>query len=132
MASAKLEFKGLTEWIEQLADAGENVDNAVETLLLEEEPYVENELRDQLQKTSETWTGETAASIAVSGVQKDGNFIFIEATAGGSDAPGAIYKEYGNTRQAAEPFFRPTFRGHRMKNRLKAGMKSIMQRMGLK
>lgn len=126
-----LTFKGLEEWMDQLAEAGENVDDAVSELLVETQPFVASELEAQLKKTSETWTGETAASIETSGVQQAGNYIFLEATAGGSVAPGANYKEWGTTRQAAEPFFRPTFRGHRLKNALKQGMKAILQRMGL-
>lgn len=129
---ASLSFKGLDTWMEDLAAAGENVDDAVTELLVETQPFVAEELERNLKKTSETWTGETAASIDVSGVQQEGNYFFIEATAGGNDAPGANAKEWGNTRQAAEPFFRPTFRGHLLKNKLKAGMKTIMEKAGLK
>jgi len=125
-----LTFKGLETWMEDLAAAGESVDDAVIELLDETRLFIEDELLANLKKTSQTWTGETAASIQTS-VQKEGNYLFLEASAGGSDAPGAQYKEYGNSRQAAEPFFRPTFRGHRLKNKLKEGMKKIMQRMGL-
>jgi hypothetical protein len=128
----KMSFKGLNTWMEDLVAAGHNVDQAVTELLQDEEPYLENELRDNLRRTSEQWTGETGATINVSGVKKEGNTVFIEATAGGSEAPQAHYKEFGRTRQVAEPFFRPTFRGHLLKNRLKAGMKNIMQRFGLK
>ena len=126
-----LTFKGLEEWMDQLAEAGTAVDDAVSELLVETQPFVASELEAQLKKTSETWTGETAASIETSGVQQAGNYIFLEAAAGGSVAPGANYKEWGTTRQAAEPFFRPTFRGHRLKNALKQGMKAILQRMGV-
>lgn len=131
MAKGTLTFKGLEDWMEQLAEAGENIDDAVTELLGETQPFIEQELTANLKKTSETWTGETAASIEVNGVQQEGNYLFLEVTAGGSDAPGAEHKEYGNTRQAAEPFFRPTFRGHRLKNKLKEGMKAIMQKAGL-
>jgi len=127
----ELEFKALSLFMEDLAKAGQDIDSAVETLLRDEEPYVENELRDNLKRTSEQWTGETANSIQISGVQRDGNYIFLEATAGGGEAPGAIYKEFGNTRQAAEPFVRPTFRGHLLKNRLRKAMKTMMKQMGL-
>jgi len=127
----ELTFKGLTEWMEQLAEAGENIDDAVTELLGETQPFIAEELVSQLQKTSEEYTGETASTIQVSGVQQEGNYLFVEATVGGSDAPQATYKEYGTTRQEAEPFVRPTFRGHRLKNKLKEGMKAIMQRFGL-
>ncbi len=126
-----LSFKGLDAWMEQLAEAGQNVDEAVTDLLETTQPFIEEELVSNLKKTSEEYTGETASTIQVSGVQREGNFIFVEASVGGSDAPQATYKEYGNTRQAAEPFVRPTFRGHRLKNKLKEGMKDIMQKFGV-
>lgn len=128
----ELTFKGLEDWMEQLAEAGKSVDEAVTELLGDTQPFIEDELVIQLKKTSELYTGETASTIQVSGVQQEGNYLFVEATVGGSDAPQATYKEYGTTRQAAEPFVRPTFRGHRLKNKLKEGMKNIMQRYGLK
>lgn len=131
MAKGTLTFKGLDNWMEQLAEAGESVDEAVTELLGETQPFIEDELIAQLRKTSETYTGETASTIQVSGVQQEGNCLFVEATVGGSDAPQATYKEYGTTRQAAEPFVRPTFRGHRLKNKLKDGMKGILLRRGL-
>lgn len=127
----EMTFKGLEEWMEKLAEAGESVDDAVTELLGETHPFIEEELVRNLERTSEAYTGETASTIQVSGVQQEGNYIFVEATVGGSEVPQAFYKEYGNTRQKAEPFVRPTFRGHRLKNKLKEGMKSIMQRMGL-
>ena len=127
-----LAFKGLENWMEDLASAGENVDAAVTELLGETQPFIESELVAQLKKTSEAYTGETASTIEVSGVQQEGNYLFVEATVGGSDAPQAFYKEYGTTRQAAEPFVRPTFRGHRLKNKLKERMKTLMQRFGIK
>lgn len=124
-------FKGLEDWMEQLAEAGENVDDSVVELLGETQPFIEEEMVAQLKKTSEAYTGETASTIEVSGVQQEGNYLFVEATVGGNDAPQAFHKEFGTTRQAAEPFVRPTFRGHRLKNKLKEGMKAIMQRFGL-
>jgi HK97 gp10 family phage protein len=131
MAKGTLTFKGLEDWMEQLAEAGESVDEAVTELLGDTQPFIEEELIAQLRKTSEAYTGETASTIQVSGVQQEGNYLYVEATVGGSDAPQATYKEYGTTRQAAEPFVRPTFRGHRLKNKLKEGMTDIIQRMDL-
>jgi len=126
-----LTFKGLENWMEQLAEAGKSVDDAVTDLLNETQPFIEEELVAQLRKTSEEYTGETASTIQVSGVQQEGNYLFVEATVGGSNAPQATYKEYGTTRQAAEPFVRPTFRGHRLKNKLKEGMRAILLSRGL-
>jgi HK97 gp10 family phage protein len=128
---AALGVTGLNEWLEQLATAGEDVDEVVGEVLEDAAPLVESELVRNLQRTSEEYTGETAATIEVSDLQKDGNYVFIEATAGGAAAPQAFWKEFGRTRQAAEPFFRPTFKGHILKNKIKATMQVILQRYGL-
>jgi hypothetical protein len=91
MAKGTLTFKGLESWMEQLAEAGQNVDDAVTELLVETQPFIESELVAQLKKTSEAYTGETASTIEVSGVQQEGNYLFVEATVGGGDAPQATY-----------------------------------------
>lgn len=127
-----LDFKALTQWMDDIAAAGESVDDAVSEILIEAQPFVTGELERNLHKTSEQWTPRLALTIAVTGVQQDGNYIFIEASAGKGDYEAASAKEFGTARQAAEPFFRPTFRGHLLKNRLKTGMKTIAERYGLK
>lgn len=127
---AKFDVKGLDAWLEDLARAGQDVDQVVVDILTDAAPIAMSELETNLRKTSETWTGETASSIASSNVQRDGNYHFIELTAGGKDAPGAIYKEYGSTRQAAEPFFRPAFRTLRQ-YKLKQMLKDVVLRFGM-
>lgn len=126
-----LEFKALQNWMEDLAAAGQNVDDAVTEILTDAQPFVADELERNLKRTSEQWTPALGETIEVSAVQKDGNYIFIEASAGAGDEAAASAKEYGTARQAAEPFFRPTFRGSLLKNKLKAGMKTITERFGL-
>jgi HK97 gp10 family phage protein len=124
-------MKGLDGYLEAFVNAGHDVDQVVTDVLVAAAPIAEAELVSQLRKTSETWTGETAASIASSNVKKEGNFFFIELTAGGKDAPGAIFKEFGSTRQAAEPFLRPAFRKLRQ-SKLKAMLKQVAESFGLK
>lgn len=124
-------MKGLDGYLEAFVNAGHDVDQVVADVLKEAAPIAEAELVSQLRKTSDTWTGETAASIASSDVKKEGNFFFIELTAGGPDAPGAIYKEFGRARQAAEPFLRPAFRKLRQ-SKLKAMLKQVADSFGLK
>jgi len=127
-----LQFKGFDDWLENLANADENVEDVVTELLEDIAPTIKPEMVDSLQRTSEEYTGETADSIQTGSTQKEGNYIFVETLAGGSNVPQAGFKEFGTTRQAAEPFFRTTFRGHRLRNRLKAGMKKIANDAGLK
>lgn len=126
-----LDFKALTNYLEDMYAAGQNVDVVVTDLLTEVQPFIGEELERNLKSTSEEWTGHLAGTISVSGVQQDGNYIFVEASAGAGDEEAASAKEYGTTRQAAEPFFRPTFRGTLLKNHLKAAMKGLLERYGL-
>ena len=128
-----LDFRALNQWAEKLVAVERDIDTAVSDLLTEVKPFVAEELDRNLHKTSEQWTPELALTIEVSDVQKDGNFIYLEASVGGGDgnSEAAQAKEFGTTRQAAEPFFRPTFRGHLLKNRLKLVMKQLLQKYGV-
>jgi HK97 gp10 family phage protein len=127
-----MEFKALTEWLEDFAAAGQSVDDAVRELLIDAQPFVVKELERNLRGTSEQWTPALALTIEATGVQQQGNYIFVEVTAGAGDEEAANAKEFGTARQAAEPFFRPTFRGHLLKNKLKAGMKALLERYGIR
>ncbi len=118
------EIKGLEDWIEEIAKAGEDVDEVVAEALEEVKPEVDQRIRENLKRTSEQWTGETDGTIEVSGPEREGNYTFIEASAGGHDAPQAYYKEFGTTRQAAEPFLRTSFAYLR-----RYGMKKILQKV---
>jgi phage protein, HK97 gp10 family len=124
------EIKGLDKYLEDLAAAEKDVDQVVSDVLTEAAPIAEKTMRDELHKTSETWTGAAAATLFSSSVQRDGNYIFIELGANTGKDPAALYKEYGTARQAAEPFLRISFRWLR-KNKLKAMMKEVMERFGL-
>ncbi|MEP7137852.1 MAG: hypothetical protein ABI904_23235 [Chloroflexota bacterium] len=120
----------LDDYLEQFVKAEEDVDQVVTDLLKENRPYVGGLLYNYLRKTSESWTGATAKTIFVSPVQKEGNYIFIEAGADTTKDPAGWYKEFGRPKQAAEPFLRPTFIFLRTKE-LRRLMKKVMENMGL-
>ena len=103
--------KGLDDYLEQLVNAGKDVDQVVTDVLTEAALMAEAVLEENLKRVSETWTGGTAETIATSSVQSDGNYHFIELSVGGANTSGAGARamEYGNTRQAAKPFLRPAF-----------------------
>lgn len=124
--------KGLDEFLESLVNAGEDVDQVVSDVLTDAAPIAEAVLEENLRRVSETWTGGTAETIGTSSVKRDGNYHFIELSVGGpgTSGEGASYLEYGNTRQAAKPFMRPTFTKLRH-HKLKAMMKEVLQKMGL-
>jgi hypothetical protein len=126
----KFEIKGLDAYLEDMVSAGIDIDEVVSDVLTEAAPVAKAELKKSLLKTKqagEVWTGVTEDSIAASSVQRDGNYHFIELSVSGE---GVQPKEYGNTRQAAEPFIRPAFRQLRQ-SKLKVMMKAVMERFGL-
>lgn len=127
------ELKGLDDYLEDLVNAGQDVDKVVSDVLGEAAPIAEKELLIHLLKTKqagEEWTGETEGSIASSSVQREGNYHFIELTVGGPNVPQAFYKEFGTARQAAEPFVRPAFRKLR-RSKIKQMMKAVLEAFGL-
>ena len=123
--------KGLDAYLEDLVNAGEDVDQVVADVLTDAAPIAEAVLEENLQRVAETWTGGTAGTIATSSVKSDGNYHFIELSVGGpGGGEGASYLEYGNTRQAAKPFMRPAFTKLRH-HKLKAMLKEVLLKIGL-
>jgi HK97 gp10 family phage protein len=111
----------LDDYLERIAAAGRDVDEACARALEDAAPIVTDKMHEDLRKSSETWTGRTDATIQASTPQREGSYTFVEITAGGPSAPQAFYKEFGRTRQAAEPFFRTAFsnRRHLFRNAIK-------------
>ncbi len=127
---ATFTIKGLDTWLEDLAKAGQDVDQVVTDVLEEARPVAEERMRTILHNTSEQWTGETAKTLYTTPVQKDGNFIFFEMGANTGDDPSAQYKEYGRIRQKAEPFLRPSLTELR-RSGIKKMLKAVFERMGM-
>jgi hypothetical protein len=128
---ASFTLTGLDKYLEDLAAAAVDVDAVIAEVLEETAPIAEDEMHTNLRKSSELWTGATAATLYSTNAQQDGNFTFIEFGADTLKDPAGFYKEYGTARQAAEPFLRPALSSHRLKNALRNAMKTIMQRFGL-
>ncbi len=121
---------GLDGYLETLAQAGQNVDDAVTEVLTDSRFPAGGVMYQHLRSTSETWTGKTAHTLFIDPVKQDGNYIFFELGARLTDSQGAFFKEYGSSRQAAEPFLRPTMIHYRTKE-LKRIMKLVLERYGL-
>ena len=127
---ATFQIRGLDAWLEDLAKAGQDVDQVVTEVLDEARPVAEERMREILHSTSEEWTGATAETIYTSAVQKDGNFIYFEMGANTGSDPSAQYKEYGRIRQKAEPFLRPSLTELR-RSGIKKMLKAVFERMGM-
>ena len=122
---------GLSNYLEDLAAAEQDVNAVVAQTLEYTRSVAETEMLQNLRKSSDLWTGATAATLYSTDSQEDGNYVFIEFGADTQKDPAGFYKEYGTTRQAAEAFLRPALRSHRMKNALKSMMLTIIERYGL-
>jgi HK97 gp10 family phage protein len=123
-------LKGLDAYLEDLAQAGQDIDAIVTGVLDEARPVAEARMHEILRSTSEQWTGATAETIYTTPVQKDGNFIYFELGANTGDDPSAQYKEYGRIRQKAEPFLRPSLTELRRVG-IKKMLKQVFERMGM-
>lgn len=124
------ELKGLDALLEDVAQAGEDVDQVVHDVLSEAAPVARDRMEEILRNTSEEWTGDTAKTLFAGPVQQDGNYIFFELGADiGKDAAG-LNKEYGNSRQIAEPFLRPSLTELR-RSGIKKMLQAVFERMGI-
>lgn len=130
MTKGTFTLKGLDAYLEEIVKAGKDIDKVAAQVLNEARPIAERELHTNLRKTSETWTGAADKTIFAAPVQQDGNYIFFELGADVSQDPAGIYKEFGTTRQAAEPFVRPAFTKLRQSG-IKRMLKQLMERMGI-
>lgn len=119
----------MAPFLEDLAAAGADIDQVVQEVLSGLQEPVKDEMRGNLKKTSETWTGAAESTLFADPVAQEGNYSFIKFGADTSSDPAALYKEYGTARQAAEPFFRPTMVWAR--KQVCEALKDVMQRMGL-
>lgn len=125
-----MEIKGIDKYLEALGQVfGDQMNEIVADMLNEVRPEIEQYLVVSLNETSETWTGATAETLFVSEVQQEGNYIFIELGADTTQDLAGLFKEFGTTRQAAEPFLRPTMRSHWLKNKLRGMMRAIFAKM---
>lgn len=124
-------LKGLDQYLEDLAQAGADIDSVVTGVLNEAAPIARDRMETILRNTSEEWTGATAATLFSGPVEQDGNYIFFELGAHVDIDEAGFYKEYGRGGQAAEPFLRPALTELR-RTGIKRMLKAVFDRMGIK
>lgn len=120
----------LAPYLEDLAQAGQDVDKIITEVLTEAAPQAKADMETELRKTSEQYTGATAETLFATDVQRDGNFIYFEMGADTTKDPAGLYKEFGRIRQNAEPFFRPVLTKIR-KSGIKNMLKEIFEKLGI-
>jgi|DewCreStandDraft_4_1066084.scaffolds.fasta_scaffold06643_7 HK97 gp10 family phage protein len=108
---ATLTLKGLDEYLEKIAAAGKDVDEAAARAVLAGAEVLQEGMRNRVPVR----TGNLRENIRIFGPEQDGNFVFCEVglidRRGLTDADTARYgnaQEYGTSSMAAQPYIRPT------------------------
>lgn len=115
-----LDLKGLHEYMEHLAQAGEDVDAAAARAVLTGAELAQ----DGMVRRVPVDKGNLRDHIQIKGPDQDGNYISVEVglihDRNYTDAETARYgnaQEYGTSSMAAQPYIRPTMQGDRRKIR---------------
>lgn len=124
---AKLELKGLDEYLEALAKAEIDIDAAVQRAVVKGGEIIEREMVRLVPKDERN----LEAHINIDGPHQDGNFNYIEVGVVNADANTAIYgnvQEFGSPSKniKAQPYIRPSIDGKRRAfwNEVKASLKA--------
>ena len=127
------DLSGLQEYFEDLAAAEADVDAAARDVMFETALTVQEEM----QTLVPVLTGRLHEHIQIDGPHTDGNYSWCEvgiihdiAFTPKDVAIQANVIEYGNARQAAQPFVRPVLR--KGKKILKNAMQKILEKYGVK
>lgn len=123
----RLDLKGLSDYLETLAAAGEDVDAAAQEILLEAAPKVSQEMRRLVPKDTLNLNNH----IGIDGPHQDGNFLYVNVGVLNADKDTAIYgnvQEFGSARVQAQPYIRPAMRIARRV--IKKVLESVLLRMG--
>ncbi len=104
-------LKGMEEYLENIAAAGENVDEAAERAVMAGAEVAQRGMQKRVPKD----THNLERHIKIKGPKRDGNFISAEVgvihDSAYTDADTARYgmaNEYGTSSMAAQPYIRPT------------------------
>ena len=103
----RITTKGFEEYLENIAQAGLNVDQAADEILLAGAGVLEDGMHQRVAKD----THNLDEHIDVVGPQQDGNYHFIEIGVIKADAETARYgnaQEYGTSSMPAQSYIRPT------------------------
>jgi HK97 gp10 family phage protein len=106
-------LRGMEEYLENLASAGENVDDAAKRAVMAGTEVAQTGMK----RRAAYLTGNLQEHIQIKGPEQDGNFISAEVglihEKAYTDAETARYgnaNEYGTSSMPAHPFIRPTLK----------------------
>jgi HK97 gp10 family phage protein len=117
----KLELKGLSAYLEDLAAAGKDVDAAAARALEAGAEPILDEMKTLVPKD----TRNLERHLKIEGPRQDGNFVYVDVGIIDADENTAIYgnvQEYGSSSNQAQPYIRPA-----LKSRKAAAMKAMKE-----
>lgn len=121
MAKGQLSLRGLSEYLEDLARAGQDVDAAARRALeAGAQPILEQMKRDVPKDTH-----NLENHLVADGPHQDGNFVYVDIGIVNADEHTAIYgnvQEYGSSSNKPQPYVRPA-----LKSKRSAAMRAIKQ-----
>lgn len=122
-------LNGLEQYLEQLAQAGQDVDAIAQKALAE----AAEEVKAEMVKLAPEDTGELRNEISVEGPYQEGNFSYVLVGVRNADkskrlAIKATVQEYGSTKQAAQSYVRPGIQ--RKKGTMRKALKNILTELG--
>ena len=124
----KLTLDGLSNYLEELAKAGQDIDAAAHGALEVGAEILEKEMIALVPKD----THHLESTIGVDGPHQHGNFSYVLVGVVNADKETAIYgnvQEYGSSSVEAQPYIRPAFK--RKKAAVMKAMKNHLQSLGM-
>lgn len=103
-----LSTKGFSEYLERLAEAGQDIDAISDEALTTGGEILLKGMEARAPRDK----GHLVHRIQVVGPKRDGNYHFIKVGIFNVDRPKELYffyQEFGSARNAAHPYLRPTF-----------------------
>jgi HK97 gp10 family phage protein len=119
--TGKLELSGLSNYLEDLARAGQDVDAAAQRALAKGAEQILPSMQDLVPKD----THNLEAHLSIEGPHQEGNFSYVDIGIITADKDTAIYgnvQEYGSSSVAAQPYIRPA-----LKSRKAAAMRAMKE-----
>jgi HK97 gp10 family phage protein len=113
---ARIDFKGLEEWLLRLSEAGADVNASAARAINAGQDVA---LAGMVRRVPKD-THNLELHLVKTAVQQDGNFVYGEVGLIGADAETARYgnaQEYGKANMAAQPYVRPTMDADKRKIR---------------
>jgi HK97 gp10 family phage protein len=126
--TGRMDLRGLGNYLEELARAGQDVDEAADRALEVGATPIVQEMRALVPKD----TRNLEFHIKFDGPYREGNYHFVDIGVITDDKETAIYgnvQEYGSSSVQAQPYIRPSFQGK--KGAAMRAMKASLQSEGL-